>query len=248
MVQIASQHRLLILGSHLIEIETSLKPSVSVIWLHGLGASGDDFVPIIPELTLPVGAGIRFIFPSAPVMPVTINGGYVMPAWYDILSLDEHSRVVDQAGIVQSCRFVHDLIAREHTRGIASSHILIAGFSQGGAITYTAGLTYPEALGGLITLSTYLPEPQLVELGLPDISGHRKPSSANQYTPIFAGHGTHDDVVSVRLGEAARSFCQRHGNDISWHTYPIEHTLSLQEIDDLSRWLSQRYQEITAAS
>ncbi|MDO9244151.1 MAG: carboxylesterase, partial [Rhodocyclaceae bacterium] len=145
-----------------IEIETSANPEFAVIWMHGLGADGSDFVPVVPELGLGDTPAVRFVFPHAPEIPVTCNGGYVMRAWYDIMSLEQGSRQVDEAGIVQSRQMIRTLIARENQRGIPSRRIFLAGFSQGGAIAYTAALTHPETLAGVIALSTYLPSQRLL--------------------------------------------------------------------------------------
>lgn len=218
-----------------IEIETAPSPKYSVIWLHGLGADGNDFVPVVPELRLTNAPAVRFVFPNAPAIPVTINGGYRMPAWYDIMSLSSTSRVVDEAGIKLTCERVRALIARENSRGIATSHIFLAGFSQGGAIAYTAGLTYPEQLAGLIALSTYIPSVDLIK------AAH---SAANTTTPIFAGHGRSDDVVHLIMGEHARDAAESLGNPVAWHTYPMTHSVSLNEINDIGEWLMKRIHAI----
>ncbi len=218
-----------------IEIETAPNPKFSVIWLHGLGADGNDFVPVVPELRLTHAPAVRFIFPNAPVIPVTINGGYRMPAWYDIMSLSSTSRVVDEAGIKLTCQRVRALIARENERGIASSHIFLAGFSQGGAIAYTAGLTYPEKLAGLIALSTYIPSVDLIKTEL---------SAANATTPIFAGHGLVDDVVHLSMGEYARDAAISLGNPVAWHTYQMAHSVCINEISDIGEWLLKRMYEV----
>ncbi len=214
-----------------IERETGANPDFSVIWLHGLGADGNDFVPVVPELGLPSGTAVRFVFPNAPVMPVTINGGYVMPAWYDILSLDGSRRDVDETGIRASREAIRALIARENARGIACSRIVLAGFSQGGAMAYTIGLTHPERLAGIIALSAYLPSPDLVRDEL---------AEANRQTPIFAGHGSHDDIVAVELGAEARDRVQALcGQAPEWHTYAMPHSVCLEEIADIGEWLTR---------
>ncbi len=212
-------------------IETAARPDFTVIWLHGLGADASDFVPVVPELGLPADAALRFIFPQAPQMPVTINGGYIMPAWYDILSLDGGQRQVDTAGILATRAYIRELIAQENTRGIPSERIVLAGFSQGGAIAYTVGLTQPEKLAGIIALSAYIPAPDLLQQEL---------SEANRHTPIFAGHGKYDDMVSLALGEQARDTVATLGNPVSWHSYLMEHTVVLEEIRDIGTWLTAR--------
>jgi len=215
-----------------IERETGASPDFAVIWLHGLGADGNDFVPVIPELDLPADAAVRFVFPNAPLMPVTINSGYVMPAWYDIRSLDGDTRLVDEAGIRASREAVRALIARENARGIPCARIVIAGFSQGGAMAYSIGLTHPERLAGIIALSCYLPSPALVRDELSDTS---------RGIPVFAGHGSHDDIVPVRLGELARDQAQAlTGQAPAWHAYPMPHSVCLEEIADIGAWLRER--------
>jgi phospholipase/carboxylesterase len=213
-----------------IEIETAASPHWTVIWLHGLGADGSDFVPVIPELGLPPGLGIRFIFPNAPAIPVTCNGGYVMPAWYDILSLSSTARVVDEAGIRHTCEQIRHLIARENQRSIPCHRIVLAGFSQGGAIAYSIALTHPERLAGVMALSTYIPSQSLVDAGFnPDTVG----------LPIFAAHGTEDDVVAPTLGLQARDYLLGKGLTPDWHTYPMPHSLCLEEVIDIGNWLKQ---------
>jgi phospholipase/carboxylesterase len=213
-----------------IELQTRDTCEWSVIWLHGLGADGSDFVPVVPELGLNPDLGVRFVFPNAPSIPVTCNGGYVMPAWYDIISLDKDSRQVDAEGIVRSRQLVRSLIEREETRGIASDRIFLAGFSQGGAVAYTAGLTHPSPLAGIIALSTYLPVPRLVA---------EEATAANRGIPVFAAHGTEDDVVPLELGLRARDFLAQNGYDCQWHEYPLPHSVCLEEIQDIGAWLNQ---------
>lgn len=213
-----------------IEIETTANPAWAVIWLHGLGADGSDFVPVVPELGLARTPGVRFVFPHAPAIPVTCNGGYVMPAWYDIISLDSTSRRVDEAGIVHSRAAIRRLIERENQRGIASSHIFLAGFSQGGAVAYTTALTHPEPLAGLIALSTYLPVADLVA---------REASPANRAIPVFAAHGSQDDVVAPALGRQARDFLGSQGYAVAWHEYAMPHTVCLEEIQAIGAWLRE---------
>ncbi|HEY5762676.1 MAG TPA: alpha/beta hydrolase [Rhodocyclaceae bacterium] len=213
-----------------IEIETGATPDAAVIWLHGLGADGSDFVPIVPELRLPPALKLRFVFPHAQQMPVTCNGGYVMPAWYDIISLDPDNRVVDGEGIERSRQAIEALIAREVARGIATERIVIAGFSQGGAIAYATALRHPAPLAGVIALSTYIPEPDPLFAGA---------SEANRTIPLFAAHGVEDDVVSLKLGTRARDELLRRGYVVDWHEYPMPHSVCIEEIVDIGRWLTQ---------
>jgi len=215
-----------------IEIETTANPTFAVIWMHGLGADGNDFVPIVPFLDLPPELGVRFIFPHAPQMPVTCNGGYVMPAWYDITRIDALSRVVDMSGLQRSCADIRLWIAHQNERGIPSCNIVIAGFSQGGAMAYTVGLTHPETLAGIIALSAYLPAPEML---VPEVL------EANRRTPIFAGHGSVDDVVALSFGEQARDFLQQRHYAVEWQVYPVPHSVCEEEIADLGCWLTERF-------
>ncbi|MDR1995966.1 alpha/beta fold hydrolase [Azonexus sp.] len=214
-----------------IELLHGADPRYAVIWLHGLGADGSDFVPVVPELGLAAQPGVRFVFPNAPEMPVTCNGGYVMPAWYDIVSLDPDSRRIDEAGMIASCAAIRRLIARENARGIPCSHIFLAGFSQGGAVAYATALMHPEALAGLIALSAYLPVEALVE---------REALPGHAALPVFAAHGSEDDVVAPALGRRARDFAEARGHAVHWHEYPMPHTLCLEEAEDIGRWLRER--------
>lgn len=214
-----------------IELQTHETSDWSVIWMHGLGADGSDFVPVVPELGLDPSIRIRFVFPNAPAIPVTCNGGYVMPAWYDIISLDKNNREVDGAGIVKTRQQIRHLIARETELGIPSQRIFLAGFSQGGAIAYSTGLTHAEPLAGIIALSTYLPVPELVA---------NEASEVNRDIPIFAAHGSEDDVVSLELGLRAREFLQQNGYACQWQEYPMLHSVCIEEIQDIGRWLNRR--------
>ncbi len=214
-----------------IEIETAAIAQFSVIWMHGLGADGSDFEPIVPELGLAGSPGVRFIFPHAPEIPVTCNGGYVMPAWYDIISLDANSRTVDEAGIIASRQAIRRLIERENQRGVPCARIFLAGFSQGGAVAYITALTHPESLAGVIGLSTYIPTPELLAT---------EATAANQTVPIFAAHGSEDDVVSPELGIRARDLLIRHGYGVEWHDYPMPHSVCLEEVQEIGRWLRDR--------
>lgn len=203
------------------------RDAASVIWLHGLGADGHDFVPIIPELRLTPPGVLRFVFPHAPVRPVTLNGGMPMRAWYDILELSAEGRK-DEAGTRASAARIGALIEREIGRGVATTRIILAGFSQGGAVAYLTGLTHPTPLAGIIALSTYIPSPGLLVDGFVE---------ANRQVPVFAAHGTHDDVVSPALGEHAVEVLRQLGIEPEWHRYPLPHSVSLEEIADIGRWL-----------
>lgn len=211
-----------------IEIEPKTKADAAVIWLHGLGASGYDFEPIVPELNLPEQAAIRFILPHAPEMPVTVNGGYIMPAWYDILEMDI-DRKIDEAQLLQSAVEIHKLIKREQERGIASERIVIVGFSQGGAVGYHAALTYPEKLGGLLGLSTYFATAQTIT-----------PNPVNQQIPIQVYHGTLDPVVPEALGRKGYDDLLALGYQAEYLTYPMEHQVCLEEIEHISAWLQKQ--------
>jgi phospholipase/carboxylesterase len=215
-----------------IEIETALNPTMSVIWMHGLGADGSDFPPIIPELNLPREAAIRFIFPHAPMRPVTCNNGYVMRAWFDILSMASDRRAVDQETVLAAVDSVRSLIRRENERGIPSERIVLAGFSQGGVMAYTTGLTHHERLAGMLVLSGYIPTPQWVT---------ENATAANRHTPIFAAHGTQDDVLQIGLGEAARDLAKTLNDALEWHSWPMPHTLCLEEVQLVGAWLSERW-------
>lgn len=220
-----------------LEVETGASPEYAVIWLHGLGADGSDFVPVVPELGLADKPAVRFIFPHAPYMPVTCNGGYVMRAWYDIISLESTSRRIDESGIIASRDTVCRLIEREKKRGIPAAHIFLAGFSQGGAVAYTTALTHPERLAGLIALSTYIPSPDLLT---------EDTAAANREIPIFAAHGTADDVVSPNLGLAARNLLNKRGYAIDWHDYPMPHSVCLEEVWAIGAWLGEQMRKNSA--
>jgi len=212
-----------------IQIDTAPKPSAAVIWLHGLGADGNDFAGLVPELDLTGCPAIRFIFPHAPEIPVTINGGYVMPAWYDILGTDLISRQ-DAAGIRTSEKAITALIEREIARGIPASRIVLAGFSQGCAMALHTGLRFPQALAGIMALSGYLP---LAE----HFAAER--TAANAHTPIFMAHGSQDPVVAPARGEASRDLLVRLGYPVQWHSYPMPHSLHPREVADIAVFLSQ---------
>ncbi len=213
-----------------LEIETGPNPQFTVIWMHGLGADGSDFAPIVPELNLPESPAVRFIFPHAPYRPVTCNGGYVMRAWYDIVSLAPGSREIDEPSLLESRDSVRQLIAREAARGVPSERIVLAGFSQGGAVAYLAGLTHPAPLAGIIALSTYIPSPALLLAEFAAPNGH---------IPVFAAHGTDDDVVSLELGEQALEVVRGIGVAPEWRTYAMPHSVCLDEIADIGTWLAR---------
>ena len=199
----------------------------SIIWLHGLGANGHDFEPIVPELNLPPEEKLRFVFPHAPQQPVTINSGVVMPAWYDILSPElDHGE--DETGIRRSQQHIDALIQRENIRGVPTQNIIIAGFSQGGAIALHTGLRYPQRLAGILALSTYLPLVQTVR---------QEASEINQDLPIFMAHGSHDPIVPLRLAEDSRHYLEQFGYQPEWKTYFMEHSVCPDEIGDISQWL-----------
>ena len=214
-----------------VEIGQASDVDSSVIWLHGLGADGHDFEPIVPELGLNPGLAVRFVFPHAPQRAVTINSGVVMPAWYDIIAMDFLAQQ-DEAGIRQSEQHLQSLIAREHERGVPSERVILAGFSQGGAIALHTGLRYPHRLGGVMALSTYLPLDERVA---------RERHQANQDIPIMMAHGTYDNVVPLRLAEMSRDYLQQLGYEVSWHEYPMEHSVMPAEIMDISQWLNTRF-------
>jgi phospholipase/carboxylesterase len=213
-----------------VEHETAAQPRYSILWLHGLGADGNDFAPIVPELVDSSWPALRFVFPHAPVQPVSINGGMPMRAWYDIHGFDARAPQ-DEAGIRRSIGAVEALIAREHERGVPSERIVLAGFSQGGAIALAAGLRHAQPLAGIVALSTYLP-----------IAATLAPerSAANARVPIFWGHGTADPVVVLQRGLDSRQRLQELGYTVAWHTYPMPHSVCAEEIADLRRWLGER--------
>lgn len=213
-----------------IEITLGDNATTAVIWLHGLGADGSDFVPIIPELGLAPDAGIRFIFPHAPLRAVTCNGGYVMRAWYDVYSLSQLDRE-DAAGLVEARAMIEQLIAREAQRGIPAARIVLLGFSQGGAVALHAGLRHAQRLAGIGALSTYLPLHKTLA---------EEASATNARTPIFMAHGRYDAVVSYTLGERSRDVLKSMDYAVAWHAYPMEHSICPDEIDDLALWLRER--------
>ncbi|MCD9516515.1 alpha/beta hydrolase [Photobacterium carnosum] len=211
-----------------VEVEPTVKATASVIWLHGLGSNGHDFEALLPELQLPADMPVRFIFPHAASISVTINGGVVMPAWYDIISLDVSRKLnVDQ--LIDSAQCVIDLIEREISRGIASERIILAGFSQGGAVVYHAALSYAKPLAGLLTLSTYFPTSNIIQY-----------SDANRDIAIEIMHGSYDPVVVPKLGEMARDDLIAADYHPQWRTYPMEHQVCMPEIQDIAQWITAR--------
>ncbi len=216
-----------------IQIESAPHPTAAVIWLHGLGASGDDFASLYPELDLTGCPAIRFIFPHAPQIPVTINGGYVMPAWYDILGTELGSgavRTEDAAGIRKSQADIEALIAREVTRGIKPEHIVLAGFSQGCAMALHTGLRHTAKLAGILALSGYLPLAGTLEA---------EASQSNTGTPIFMAHGLSDPVVVLDRAEASHAKLKALGYSVAWHTYPMPHSVHPREVADIAHFLKR---------
>ena len=213
-----------------IEIETAKNPAAAVIWLHGLGADGNDFVPIVNELDLSGAPATRFVFPHAPMRPVTINNGHVMRAWYDVSlgDLEGISRRADEQGVRESQAQINALIAREEKRGITAASIVLAGFSQGGAMALHTGLRHPRKLAGLMALSTYLP----LADALP-----REAAPGNNTTPIFMAHGLFDPVVPLAMGAGSMTFLLGLGYSVEWHQYPMPHSVCAEEIEDIGAWL-----------
>jgi len=215
-----------------IEIETAPNPAAAVIWMHGLGADGNDFAPIVPELRIANAPAIRFVFPHAPMMPVTINNGYVMRAWYDVSfgDLEGKTKQADEKGVRASQAAIEQLIARETARGIAAEKIVVAGFSQGGAIALQTGLRHADKLAGIMALSTYLTLAQTLAA---------EAAPANRSIPVFYAHGTHDAVIPMAMAKASRETLQTAGYTVEWHEYPMQHSVCVEEIGDISRWLSR---------
>jgi phospholipase/carboxylesterase len=209
-----------------VEIETGPDPAAAVIWLHGLGADGHDFEPVVPELELE--QPVRFVFPHAPVRPVTINQGMRMRAWYDIFQFGGGPE--DAAGIRDSQKILEGLIAEETRRGLTPKQIVLAGFSQGGAIVLQTGLRHPERLAGILALSTYVPLASTLEA---------EASPANRDIPIFTAHGEFDDLIPIRRAEASRELLVRLGYKVEWHSYPMPHSVCAPEIADIAKFLAQ---------
>lgn len=210
-----------------LETETGPRPAATLIVLHGLGADGNDFVPIAQELDLHAVGPVRFVFPHAPVLPVTINGGYRMRAWYDILGT-EMQGAQDETGLRRSREAVEELLQREQARGMPANRIVLAGFSQGCAMALLTGLRHAEPLAGIVGLSGYLP--------LADTTAAER-NEANARTPVFLAHGSFDEVVVARRAHDSRDALEQLGHEVEWHEYPMGHTVSMEEIADLNRWL-----------
>jgi phospholipase/carboxylesterase len=213
-----------------IQLQTGNKPTHCVIWLHGLGADGHDFEPIVAELNLPSTLQIRFIFPHAPVRPITLNGGMQMRGWYDLKSLQLDRSKQDPEGVIESSLQIQAIIQEQISQGIAAKNIIIAGFSQGGAIALFTGLTGSVKLGGILALSTYLP-----------LAADQSASLNKDYNdlPIFMAHGKFDDVVQPKYAQMSRDLMQSQGFNVEWHEYNVAHSLDAQEICDISQWLQK---------
>lgn len=216
---------------HHLELTTGADPKGVIIWMHGLGADCWDFVSIVKELGLPADLPLRFIFPQAPSRPITINNGQVMPGWYDI-SMAELQRMPDEAGVRQSQAAIDALIAREIGRGVAADKIILAGFSQGGAIALQTGLRYREALAGIMALSTYLTL---------DDSLAAEATIANANIPIFMAHGSEDQLIPLSLAQSSRDKMMARGYKIEWHEYPMPHSVCMEEIEDIGVWIQARF-------
>lgn len=214
-----------------IEIETAPDPTASIVILHGLGADGNDFVSFVDELDLKSVGPVRFVFPHAPTRPVTLNGGYVMRAWYDIFGLDARERREDEAGLRESQALVEALLAREKARGVKAGRIVLAGFSQGCAMTLMTGLRHDERLAGLVGLSGYLPLAAKAEA---------ERHAANRDVPIFLAHGTADPVIPIARARQSRDVLVAMGHPVEWHEYPMPHSVCAPEVADLERWLLDR--------
>jgi len=213
-----------------VEVSTGADPVCSVVWLHGLGADGHDFEPVVPHLGLGAAPAVRFVFPHAPVRPVTLNGGMPMRAWYDIAAISA-SRDQDEQGIEDSRRKVEALIAREAERGVPAHRLVLAGFSQGGALALHAGLRHGERLAGVMALSSYLLFPDR-------LAGER--AAANAGTPVFLGHGTMDPVVPFAMGQAAAQALESLAYPLTWRSYALPHSVSMEELADIGAWLRDR--------
>jgi len=212
-----------------VELETGPAPTGAVIWLHGLGADGHDFEPIVPELDLPDALAVRFVFPHAPMQPVTINGGAVMRAWYDVYAL-EGERREDADGVRASQAKVEELIACENARGVPATRLVLAGFSQGGAIALQTGLRHGERLAGIMALSTYLPVASTLAA---------EASAANRTVPIFMAHGLDDPLIPIERAAMSRRRLEAAGYAVEWHEYPMAHAVCMEEIADVSAWLQR---------
>lgn len=215
-----------------IELETGNNPAAAVIWMHGLGADGNDFVAIVNEFDLSAAPPIRFVFPHAPMMPVTINNGHVMRAWYDVSfgDLEGKTKRADENGVRRSQAQIGQLIAREAARNIPSDRIVLAGFSQGGAIALQTALRYPEKLAGVMALSCYLPCAD---------SFAAEATPANSRIPVLIAHGTQDPVVPYAMGKQSRDLLVNTGYNVAWHEYPMPHSVCMEEVRDIGAWLTQ---------
>jgi len=209
------------------------EPTHAIIWLHGLGASANDFPPVVPELGLVDNRNIRFIFPQAPDRHITMNGGALMPGWYDIKGLDIADKQ-DANGMAEAKNILDDLIAEQITSGISSENIIIAGFSQGGAVAYYVGVRSEHELGGILALSTYLPFAELVE---------QEQSKVNIQTPILANHGTQDPVVPLQYGQDSADFLTNLGYAVKWQTYPMAHQVVMEQLKDIGSWINQTFEK-----
>lgn len=210
-------------------IETNEPPDAAIIWLHGLGADGNDFVPIVEQLQLPSHYAIRFIFPNAPLRPITINQGYQMPGWYDISSLSIVEQE-DEAGIKESSAILKQLCESQEASGIEASRIIVAGFSQGGAIALHCGCRYPKSLAGIMALSTYMPLPQSLTEEI---------SESAIETPVFMAHGRQDDVVAYESGKQSMELLESNNIEVHWHEYDMGHAVCIEEIQHIRQWLTE---------
>ena len=213
-----------------VEVNPKSKAKATVIWLHGLGDSGNGFAPIVPDLKLPDVLGIRFVFPHAPTRPVTINNGMSMRAWYDITTLDFNNRA-DSQGVKESSDLVAALIEAEIAQGIPADKIVLAGFSQGGVIALNLGTRFEKSLAGIMSMSSYMSEPETLT---------DEAHCANKNTPIFVAHGTHDDVVPIFMGNTAFKVLESNGYQATWHEYAMQHNVCMQQLNDISIWLQEK--------
>ena len=220
-----------------VEVGGGKKPDGTVIWLHGLGADGHDFEPIVPELRLDEHADIRFVFPHAPVRPVTINGGIPMRAWYDVMSLDR-AGPQDEAGIRDSAAMLVQLIECEHERGVDYDHIVLAGFSQGGAIAMHTAMRFPERLAGLMALSTWMPLESMI-----DEEVMQNSTAQPRDLPVLMAHGSFDPMLPISAGQHARDIMRKAGFAVQWHDYPMAHAVCAEEIVEISKWLANIFSD-----
>jgi phospholipase/carboxylesterase len=212
-----------------VELEPRARADATVLWMHGLGADGHDFEALVPELRLPEAPAVRFVFPHAPIRPVTINGGHRMRAWYDVTGFDR-SAPQDEAGIRESAESLGALVRRERERGIPSDRIVAAGFSQGGAMALQLGLRWPERLAGILALSTWLPLADTLET---------EAHPANAAVPVLMAHGSNDPVIPIAMGQGSRDALRARGYDVDWRSYPMPHSVCVEEVQDIRHWLLQ---------